>query len=407
MGVAQQIHHTLPPHLESASKSGEQNRLKKALLGGLLAIQPHAESGSDLMGCPVVGRDRCNMRTSLAIGIADVDFKRAAMSVANALSDSPWWRQREANPHSICVQRTPRRRIVVSCEITDLNRREATVITRRVFLELLDDNVPEASHEIEARGFTVLRAALGAEEIASLRADVERVYREIPADRRNKKLPPEERESFRYEMLNRSEPCRKLVADRRLLDVVEPLLGEDCHVIANTAWRNAASRERFHGGGNWHVDAGPHVPRPAGVPWDNRIPYPVFAIGVHVMLDDCPVECGPTGFIPGSHRSGQHPPFDRVNDDDLTCDGIGVVPVAANAGDVVLFSSDVWHRRMPSGDGDTGRFFVQIHYGRRDIAQRLRTTAEVNHLSDEAISSTTDGRDRTTLGLHDPFFYDG
>lgn len=86
------------------------------------------------------------------------------------------------------------------------------MITRRVFLELLDDNVPEASHEIEARGFTVLRAALGAEEIASLRADVERVYREIPADRRNKKLPPEERESFRYEMLNRSEPCRKLVA---------------------------------------------------------------------------------------------------------------------------------------------------------------------------------------------------
>lgn len=74
MGVAQQIHHTLPPHLESASKSGEQNRVKEALLGGLLTIQLQAESGSDLMGCPVVGRDRCNMRTSLAIGIADVNL---------------------------------------------------------------------------------------------------------------------------------------------------------------------------------------------------------------------------------------------------------------------------------------------------------------------------------------------
>jgi ectoine hydroxylase-related dioxygenase (phytanoyl-CoA dioxygenase family) len=281
------------------------------------------------------------------------------------------------------------------------------VITRRLFLEVLDDVVPEASREIEARGFTALRGAFEPDEIALLRADVERVYREVPADTRNPKLPPEERESFRYEMLNRSEACRKLVADRRLLDTVEPLLGEDCHVIANTAWRNAPNRAHTHGGGNWHIDAGPHVPRPAGVPWDDRIPYPVFAIGVHVMLADCPVECGPTGFIPGSHRSGQHPPFDRVTDDALTCDGIGVTAVAARAGDVVVFSSDVWHRRMPSGDGDTGRFFVQIHYGRRDIAQRLRTTAEVNHLSQETISKTTGRRERSTLGLHDPFFYDG
>ena len=84
-----------------------------------------------------------------------------------------------------------------------------------------------------------------------------------------------------------------------------------------------------------------------------------------------------------------------------------VSAVAAKAGDVVLFSSDVWHRRMPSGDGDTGRFFVQIHYGRRDIAQRLRTTAEANHLSDETIARAAEDRERTALGLHDPFFYDG
>ena len=38
MGVAQQIHHTFPPHLESASKSGEQNRVRKALLGGLSVL---------------------------------------------------------------------------------------------------------------------------------------------------------------------------------------------------------------------------------------------------------------------------------------------------------------------------------------------------------------------------------
>jgi hypothetical protein len=48
-----------------------------------------------------------------------------------------------------------------------------------------------------------------------------------------------------------------------------------------------------------HCDPGPHVPRPAGVEWDDRIPYPVFAIGAHVMLRDCPVVCGPTAVVAG------------------------------------------------------------------------------------------------------------
>ena len=64
-------------------------------------------------------------------------------------------------------------------------------------------------------------------------------------------------------------------------------------------------------------------------------------------------------------------------------------------------------RRMPSGPGDTGRLFLQIHYGRRDIAQRLRTTAEVNQLSPEAIARAQTERERSVIGLHRPFFYDG
>lgn len=281
------------------------------------------------------------------------------------------------------------------------------MITRRIYLEVDQTEVPDASREIEQRGFTAIRSVFSSEEIATLRADVERVYAEVPADRRNPRLPDTELEHFRYEMLNRSTACRDLVADRRLLDVVEPLLGEDCHVIANTAWRNPADEAHLHGGGNWHIDAGPHVPRPAGVPWDDRIPYPVFAVAAHVMLADCPLGSGPTGFIPGSHRSGQHPPFGHEADPDLTCDGVGAETVPAAAGDVVLFASDVWHRRMPSGAGDTGRFFVQIHYGRRDLAQRIRPTAEVNHLDAATVEATTDARHRSVLGLHPRGFYDG
>ena len=82
-------------------------------------------------------------------------------------------------------------------------------------------------------------------------------------------------------------------------------------------------------------------------------------------------------------------------------------PLLAEPGDVALFVSDVWHRRMPAGSADRGRFFLQVHYGRRDIAQRLRPTADVNHLSELAKQNLRSQREQVLAGLHKPFFYDG
>jgi hypothetical protein len=75
------------------------------------------------------------------------------------------------------------------------------------------------------------------------------------------------------------------------------------------------------------------------------------------------------------------------------------------AGDVALFVSDAWHRGTPASGG-SGRFFLQVHYARRDIAQRIRTTSEVHHLSPEALARATTPRQRSLVGLHDPYFYD-
>ena len=77
------------------------------------------------------------------------------------------------------------------------------------------------------------------------------------------------------------------------------------------------------------------------------------------------------------------------------------------AGDVALFVSDLWHRRLPTEEGDSGRFFLQVHYARRDIAQRIRPTDEVNHISSEAMSRTKSDRERRLLGIHPKLFYDG
>jgi ectoine hydroxylase-related dioxygenase (phytanoyl-CoA dioxygenase family) len=256
---------------------------------------------------------------------------------------------------------------------------------------------PEATARLETDGWAVLPGTLSPAEIETLTAEIDGVFATSEPERSRP-----DRAEFRYEMLNRSPACQAVVGHPRILEVIEPLLGSDCHVIANTAWRNPPE----FAGGPWHCDAGPHVPRAEGVPWDDRIPYPVFVVAAHVMLRDCGEEDGPTAVVPGSHRSGRLAPFDQLWDDDLCYDGRSPVHVVARAGDVALFVSDVWHRGMPAREGH-GRFFLQVHYGRRDIAQRLRTTDVANQLSRDAIERATDERSRALVGLHDPFFYDG
>jgi Phytanoyl-CoA dioxygenase (PhyH) len=264
-------------------------------------------------------------------------------------------------------------------------------------LGVLHESPSSVAVQLERDGYAVLDQVFTSAEVAALAAEITEVFDVVPVDPR----PRPDRDQFRCEMLNRSALAQRAIGHRAILEAIEPLLGNDCHVIANTAWRNPPE---FAGGG-WHCDAGPHVPRPSDVPWDDRIPYPVFAIGAHLYLKDCPIECGPTTVVPGSHRSGRLAPRDAG--DDLTYDGRPPVMMTAKAGDVALFVSDVWHRGTPALPGGTGRFFLQAHYGRRDIAQRLRTPADSNQLSAEAVNRTTSRRERTLIGLHDAYFYDG
>jgi len=257
---------------------------------------------------------------------------------------------------------------------------------------------PEASALLEREGWAVLRGVLEPGLIQTLGDEIAAAFANYPPERGRG-----DKSEFRYEMLNRAAGCQRAVGHPAILAAIEPLLGEDCHGIANTAWWNPPE----FGGGPWHCDAGPHVPRPEGVAWDDRIPYPVFAIGAHLYLRDCPLECGPTAVVPGSHRSGRLPPFERMNDEKLEYEGRGPLALEAKAGDVALFVSDVWHRGLPARPGGSGRLFLQAHYARRDLAQRIRTTADINHLSPEAIARIDSPRERALLGLHSPYFYDG
>ena len=275
------------------------------------------------------------------------------------------------------------------------------------YLEPRLEPASPATEQLEREGYTIVRGLFSPEEVAELHDEIAAVFEADPPDERGYNRPEEDRAMFRYAMLNRSAAAQRAVSKPELLAVIEPLLGEDCHVIANTAWRNPAGQPRSHGGQNWHIDAGPHIPLPEGVSWPANIPHPVFAIGLHIYLMDCALEDGPTGVIPGSHLSGKPPPKGRHLDDALSYENRGVVPFVVKAGDVGFFVSDVWHRRMPTQDGDHGRFFLQVHYGRRDIAQRILTTDDANQVSAEAIARAETERERQVIGLHRAFFYDG
>ena len=260
-------------------------------------------------------------------------------------------------------------------------------------LVLSDAPVSAATLELERDGYTVLCGVLDAHAIDRLSREIAAVFEAVD----------EPDPQFRHQMLNRGAACQGAVGHPAILEAIEPLLGDDCHVIANTAWRNAP----MFGGQGWHCDAGPHVPRPEGVPWDDRIPYPVFAVAAHLLLRDCTRPCGPTAVVPGSHRSGRLPPADRKDDPDLTYDGRPPALLEGRAGDVLLFVSDVWHRGLPAEPAGTGRFFLQAHYARRDIAQRLKPSCEAHQLSPESLARIASPRERLLLGLHERHFYDG
>ncbi len=259
--------------------------------------------------------------------------------------------------------------------------------------------------QLQREGHCILRNVFSAEEIRDLKAEISRTYEQEPPDGRpNSGIEPGG-DMFRYQMFNRSALGQEAIAKKEILWVIEPLLGSDCHVISNTAWRNPPDQKSLNGC-LWHIDAGPQVPLPWGSRWPEELPFPIFVIATHIYLEPCSVEDGPTGVIPGSHRSGRVPPEDQLRSDSLEFEGRGCELHLVEAGDVGMFVSDVWHRRVPPNKNSTGRFFLQTNYARRDIAQRILTTRELNCVSEEARDRARTPREQQLIGLHAELFYD-
>ena len=131
---------------------------------------------------------------------------------------------------------------------------------------------------------------------------------------------------------------------------------------------------------------------------DPRVKIPIFITTAHFYLDDLTEELGPTQFIPGSHASGRKP------DGEMSWHGVGPHNILCNAGDGLVFRSEVWHR----GTANTSRqvrYLLQVHYAQRMITQKYPPYLNKFQFDEQLLAQATP-RQRRLLGDHRRSNYD-
>lgn len=248
--------------------------------------------------------------------------------------------------------------------------------------EPADSDAIAALHE---HGYALLRGALSPRDVAWVRAATDR-------------LRPHHWDYTglvdHYKCVFNRDPGWLAYLDRPgVIDLMEAALGGDCHVIGQTAWR---CHPGFVGA-ELHTD---YVPLELPEQWlaEPGFRLPMHVCTVHFFLDDIGPELAPTCIVPGSHRSGRPP-----RPGEHTWHGRAAEPVLCEAGDALVFRSDVWHSGSRNRSERT-RYLLQVHYGRRMVAQKF--SPYLTWRFDPLILTACSPRQRRLLGEHEPAEYD-
>ena len=94
-----------------------------------------------------------------------------------------------------------------------------------------DPDIAPSTRELQAEGFTLLPRVFSAAETDALAEEITAVFDELRPDVRSTGAADGHYETFRYEVLNRSGLAQQAIGHPAIFSVIEPLLGEDCHVI--------------------------------------------------------------------------------------------------------------------------------------------------------------------------------
>jgi ectoine hydroxylase-related dioxygenase (phytanoyl-CoA dioxygenase family) len=184
---------------------------------------------------------------------------------------------------------------------------------------------------------------------------------------------------------------RDLLALEPVIDLVEQLLGSDCHVVAQSALRTPKGK----GIVNWHIDDAlfsPFLSGLAELPAAAR-PLPVYSLNVMIALSDTPSEqFGPTQVVAESHLTGREPAYAPT-----LPPGTSPTSILAQAGDCYLVNSQTWHRGAQNQSEQT-RYLLTTTYGRRFISQRFYPF--LNYRMPPAVLDGASARTLRLLGKH-------
>jgi len=190
-----------------------------------------------------------------------------------------------------------------------------------------------------------------------------------------------------------------------IIDAVEKLMGPQCHIIGMSAWRcHPGFSGNEPGPKGMHIDQ-IFVPMDEELLTSGKVHLPVFIATMHYYLVDITEELCPTWVIPGSHKSGRAPGKTQIKPghpgtaggEEHSWNGIDAKPVTCNAGDGMLFRSEVWHAGSCNRT-DKVRYLLQVHYAQRGVAQRFPPYIKFRH-NPEVMEAATE-RQQRMMGKH-------
>jgi ectoine hydroxylase-related dioxygenase (phytanoyl-CoA dioxygenase family) len=192
-----------------------------------------------------------------------------------------------------------------------------------------------AVSELKSQGYTLLPGLVAADRLESLRAALDRVYRQESHVPRQASEPG----CWRGYNLARRDPLfRAALQQPEVITLAEELLGRDCILHSFEA------RSALPGGGqqSLHRD----------MPFVQEV---ALSLNVVWMLDEFTAENGATRVVPGSHLRPEGPEPGRVYPDEA----LAVAP----AGTLLLFNTLTWHGGGPNRTDRIRRAF-HVHYCR-------------------------------------------
>ncbi len=257
------------------------------------------------------------------------------------------------------------------------------------------EDLDSQAEALERDGYVYFPSVLDADGVAQLRETMDRL--ETIDECFDRHQTPENGDKFLNKIINNSfnrDPLFLQFLDQSpLIEVAEATHGDDCHCIGMQSWLTGPGRPDQ----GLHTDWLP-ISLPEDIRTDPRVEIPIFITTAHYYLNDMYEELGPTKFVPSSHFSGRSP------NRDTEWKGRGEESILCNAGDVVLFRSEVWHRGSANTSDET-RYLLQVHYAKRMITQKYPPYLNKFQF-DEAILAQATPRQRRLLGEHRPSNYD-